>query len=318
MRLNFNLLIALPGLFVLNTPSFPGTLFTIPTISIHPYLNSTLLITEKREDCLRVLISHPWYRHLRIQFAMVDLIIRPNEGNTIFLFGPQALSFDEDDFRNLRSTIMKTENHHWILDTIAGLPNCMDSIGKACPKLMTGSRSRLSLLEDLQNWFSTGRTSQEPGNLPNILLGPLVIITQLVQYTEYQMISRPSLEKGEDFYDLSNKNAETMGFCIGLLSALAVSSSRNRESFEESGAVAIRIGMLIGMVVDAQNAAEESGPPKSLATIWHSAEEKQKMSEILDSFPEVIADPSNTDSLTLADSACRHTSLSFMMKTERP
>ncbi len=249
---------------------------------------------------------------------MIDLITRPNEGNTIFLFGPQALSFDEDDFRNLRSTVMKTEHHHWVLDTIAGLPNCMESISIACPKLMTGSRSRLSILEDLQNWFSTGRTSQEPGNLPNILLSPLVVITQLVQYTEYQMISRPSLEKGEDLYDLSNQNAETLGFCTGLLSALAVSSSRNRESFEQFGAVAIRIGMLIGMVVDAQNAAEKSGPPKSLATIWHSAEEKQKMSEILDIFPEVITNSSNDDSFTLADSACRHTSLSYMIKTERP
>ncbi|MCJ1473382.1 hypothetical protein MMC13_002033 [Lambiella insularis] len=121
---------------------------------------------------------------------------------------------------------------------------------------------------------------------PNILLSPLVIITQLIQYSEYLKTVRPSLRKGENLYDLSKHDAETIGFCTGLLSALAVSCSTNRENFEKFGSVAIRIGMLIGMVVDAQNAAEENGPPKSLAMLWRSAGDKERMLEILCRFPE--------------------------------
>ncbi|MCJ1378978.1 hypothetical protein MMC17_002077 [Xylographa soralifera] len=217
---------------------------------------------------------------------MFDRIARSFGGSTLFLFGPQALSFDEDAFRHLRSTAMKTEDHRWILDTVAGLPNCLESIYQGCSKLMPESRSGLSLLEDLQNWFTTGTTSRAPLSLPNILLSPLVIITQLIQYTEYLKILRPSLKEGEDLYDLSAHKAETLGFCTGLLSALVVSSSTDRDSFEKFGAVAIRLGMLIGMTVDAQHEAEESGPSESLATIWRSAEEKQKMTDILGSFPE--------------------------------
>ena len=249
---------------------------------------------------------------------MVDRIGRAIGGSTLFLFGPQALSFDEDAFRQLRLSVLKTEDHRWILDTIAELPTCLESITKGCHKLRTGSKSNLALLEDLQKWFTIGITTHAPFSLPNILLSPLVIITQLIQYAEYQKISRPSLKKGEDLYDPPTHDAETLGFCTGLLSALAVSSSTDRESFENFGAVAIRLGMLVGMVVDAQNEAEESGPSRSLATIWHSVEERQKMSEILGNFSEVNSKLSNLDSCALANTACRLTSLFSMMKTEQP
>ena len=41
------------------------------------------------------------------------------DGSTILLFGPQALSFQEDTFRHLKSIILNDAANSWILDVLA-------------------------------------------------------------------------------------------------------------------------------------------------------------------------------------------------------
>jgi len=215
---------------------------------------------------------------------MVDRLSHPG-GNTVLLFGPQALSFDEDAFQALRTKLLATKDHQWILDTITGFTKCLNLIAKDFPKLMGTTRKQL---ENLNNWFKTGDISANDVVLPNTLLTPLVIITQLVQYTRYLDVSHPeAANRGEDLYALSKSNTETLGFCTGLLSALAVSSSNSKEQFQKYGAVALRLGLLIGMVVDAQETSSEAGQSKSLAVVWQSDEAGEEVTQILKKFPEV-------------------------------
>lgn len=220
---------------------------------------------------------------------MVDRIARPSSGNTVLLFGPQALSFDEDAFQKIRSIVLENDSHRWILDTIAELPECLKTISRECPKIQIGPA--VKLLEDLHGWFETGEISYTPFVLPNVILNPLVIIAQLTQYSQYLELANPKSEEGTDLYASTKHNRETLGFCTGLLSALAVSSSANQEQFRKYGAVALRIGMLIGMVVDARDACADIGESRSLATVWNSIESGQEVGRILKSFPEVKRDP---------------------------
>ena len=240
---------------------------------------------------------------------MPDRNSPPGDGKTVFLFGPQALSFNEEDFKRLRSTIVKLEDYGWILDAVAELPTCLESIAKGYPKLMTMAKSSLSLLESLQEWFATGKTPRDSFNLPNVLLSPLVVITQLVQYLEYRKISHHYTGEEPEIHDLLEHDVETLGLCTGFLSSLVVSCSTNRESFEKFGTVAIRLGMLIGMVVDSQDGMEEGGSSKSLATIWHSVDEKQKMLEILDRSSEVRT----SFQLSLSDELMRTADIHFCL-----
>jgi hypothetical protein len=216
---------------------------------------------------------------------MVDRLASPVEGNSILLFGPQALSLDAEAFQRIRATVLSTEKHHWILDTIAELPECVDIISKARPDIV--AQKTRKLLEDLNAWFKTGHLPDTPFILPNTLLTPLVIIAQLTQYTQYLELSNPNVKKDEDIYALPKDRRETLGFCTGLLSALAVSSSRNKEQFRKYGAVALRLGMLIGIMVDSQDASSETGPSKSLATVWNSVASRNQIARILEGFPEV-------------------------------
>lgn len=213
---------------------------------------------------------------------MVDRIVSSTAGNTVLLFGPQALSFGPESFYEIRSTLLAADDNRWILDTLIELPRWLKNISAECPRFQDARG--LKLLDDLNAWLKTGDISQETFPLPNILLTPLVIIRQLTQYSTYLRLANPKSNGKEDFDQPSKHDRETLGFCTGFLSALAVSSSAGHEQFQKYGAVALRIGMLIGMVVDAQDASAES---ISLATVWNSFETGEEMARILKSFPEV-------------------------------
>ncbi|RMZ86788.1 hypothetical protein DV736_g5986, partial [Chaetothyriales sp. CBS 134916] len=58
----------------------------------------------------------------------------------------------------------------------------------------------------------------------------------------------------------------------------------NQDQFEDYATVAIRIAMLVGMIVDDRNTAEEGGSFISFITCWHSEEDRKKMEEILANF----------------------------------
>ncbi|KAI0902041.1 hypothetical protein F4806DRAFT_502023 [Annulohypoxylon nitens] len=204
----------------------------------------------------------------------------PLPGSTILLFGPLALSFDEAAFAQVRKNVVENEDSRWVIDTVAEFPQIWKSLTTTIPSLKTASG--LKQLEDLSDAFRTGRPLETPFPLPNKLLIPLVIVSHLTQYATFL---RNSTE-GEhvDPFTTSKTNRETLGLCTGLLSAFAVSSSGNSEQFKKYAAVAVRLAMLIGTVVDAQDAATE--PSKSLSAAWSSAESGEELKRIVKNFPE--------------------------------
>ena len=205
--------------------------------------------------------------------------------NTILLFGPQALSFQAESFHQLRSTVLDDSDSRWVLEAVAELPSYLKSFSQRFPDLQTTPQVRL--LEDLNDWFKSGRLPPESFHLPNVLLSPLVILTQLTQYSKYLYLTHNTSERKEDVYTSHNERTEVIGFCTGLLSALAISNASNRQQFQQYGAVAVRLAALIGAFVDAQDMLDEHKDSKSLATAWNSLEAKAELTRILKQFPEV-------------------------------
>lgn len=216
---------------------------------------------------------------------MIDMGERlrgPLPGPTILLFGPLALSFDETAFSQIRKIVVENEDSRWALDTIAEFPQIWKALTTSIPSLKTSSG--LKQLEDLSDAFRTGRPLETPFPLPNKLLIPLVIVSHLIQYAAY--LRNSTEEQQVDPFSTSNlPDRETLGLCTGLLSAFAVSSSENSEQFKKYAAVAVRLAMLIGTVVDAQDEATE--PSKSLSAAWNSIEGGEELKRIVKSFPEV-------------------------------
>ncbi|KAI1465201.1 uncharacterized protein F4812DRAFT_466638 [Daldinia caldariorum] len=202
----------------------------------------------------------------------------PPTGPTILMFGPIASSFNEASFAQVRKTATENEEFRWALDTIAEFPRIWQTLTTRIPSLKT--TSALGQLEDLSDAFRTGRPLNTPFPLPNKLLIPLVVVSQLTQYATFSLSEAEG--RHVDLLDTSRSNRETLGLCIGLLSAFAVSSAGDKEQFEKYAAVAVRLALLIGIAVDAQN--EVFGPSKSLSVMWHSAGDGEKLQHIVESF----------------------------------
>ncbi|KFZ17736.1 hypothetical protein V502_04427 [Pseudogymnoascus sp. VKM F-4520 (FW-2644)] len=234
---------------------------------------------------------------------MVDRITRPVTGNTVLLFGSLALSFDAPTFHQLRNTVTEGENYSWILDTVAELPQCLKTVTQEFPDFQAGPG--IQLLEDMSRWFETGHIPDTAFPLPNILLNPLVIITHLTQYSKYLEVANRNSCKGDDIFASSATDRETLGFCTGLLSAAAVSSSASKEQFQKYGAVALRIGMLVGLVVDTEDASAELGESVSFSVVWNSAEAHEEIKHMLKSFPDAYISVHFDENRATITAACR-------------
>lgn len=208
-------------------------------------------------------------------------------GNTLLLFGPQSLSFNKTAFDQLRSTVTEGPSQRWILETVSDLPTYWNIICQHIPRLEVLPAGEW--LTNLDCWFQAGAYPEDNFPLPNTLLTPLVVLTQLVQYTRNLGLSQPSQgTPGLRSPFSASPNARTLGFCTGVLSAFAVSCSASQGDYERYGAVAVRLAMLIGAVVDAQDMSDEvDNRAKSYATAWNSPEQGNDLDRIMDRFPEV-------------------------------
>ncbi|KAJ5456730.1 Type I Iterative Polyketide synthase (PKS) [Penicillium desertorum] len=193
----------------------------------------------------------------------------------IFLFGPQTLSATETSFTELRETILGDADLHWILDVVNELPLHFVALAKALPTVHTFPGAEE--LQWLKDWFQTGCSRYTAAPWPNILVTPLVVTGHLVQY----------LRSLEDTSSVSSEQREAVGICTGLLSALAAASSSSRSQIQHHGAVAIRLAMLVGAVVDKQDSA--GGPDDeavSLSVAWGLNEAESRVKKLLAQFPE--------------------------------
>lgn len=208
---------------------------------------------------------------------------------TLLLFGPQALSFSIESLNTLRRFLREAEDCKWMLDTVADLPSRWKDLVQAFPKLeeaIPGGK----FLSDLKHWFLS---SDEPASfgaqLPNVLLTPLVVLTQLTQFSRYMSLKQKQGGKNNDVFQslAQDHHFETIGLCTGLLSASAISSASDVATFRQYGAVAVRLAMIIGALVDAQDASNTlHGPSKSFALAWTTPDMAGNMVRVLDKFPE--------------------------------
>jgi hypothetical protein len=92
---------------------------------------------------------------------------------------------------------------------------------------------------------------------------------------------------GSDTYGPQFRRIESLGFCTGLLTALAVSSASTQTEFQKYAAVAVRLAALIGALVDAEEATGRYGASKTFSTACHSPGQDMELRSILEEFSEV-------------------------------
>ena len=198
--------------------------------------------------------------------------------------------------------LVEGPNANWIKTTVAGLASYWDAFINKIPEV-AGTIPVRDQIADLDSWLRHGRGSddgQQDETLPNVVVGPLLVAIQLDQYWGYLGLlrSQQDLSHVDDLQaDLVARQAEehgskveVLGFCVGLLGAIAVSSSSNRQDLEKYGAAAMRMAMFTGALLDAREVWDKGigkGKSVSYATAWRNAKQHEDLTRIISSlYPE--------------------------------
>jgi hypothetical protein len=214
---------------------------------------------------------------------------RTNQDDLILIFGPQDLSFDRSFAKTLRTTLLDSSSSQWIVQTLLDLPRQWKTLEAAVDGLQeSGAEENLNALVD---WLRLGALPDALFPLPNVLLTPLVVVSQLTQYTHLVKDLYPDVTLDEPLPYLVGRRTETVGLCTGLLSAAAVASSRSLRDLATHGAVAIRLAMALGAAVDAGEHHTESTKEywQSFAVAWNSPDARVKFTSAIDACAEVSA-----------------------------
>ncbi|KAL5355001.1 hypothetical protein BJX96DRAFT_170252 [Aspergillus floccosus] len=214
---------------------------------------------------------------------------------TTFIFGPHIGTFTKQAMDKHVRPIAQGPHREWILEAIAGLPGYWEALLEKMPEVGAGLPGDKQL-SDLDAWFRHGQTDMSPeAELPNIIITPLVVLIQLTQYWQYLELTQDT-SAGEDLHanlvsqqeqqSETTSRFESLGFCGGMLSALAVASAHNRHELEKYGSVAVRLAMLLGALADARNvwdSARGKGRSTSFAVAWISPKQGDDVRRILES-----------------------------------
>jgi hypothetical protein len=206
----------------------------------------------------------------------------------VLLFGPLSPSLSQSNLNTLRTTILSSPRYAWAEKVLTSLPSHYKSLVTECSNIY--NKASEAQIADLVAWLETGHLVLDREQLPNSVLAPLVVIAQLVQY--------------RDFLDTQHGNQEqlmveeTVGFCIGLLSAFAVSLSHQSTAteFEKNAGVAVCLAMLAGCVVDNQQLQDARGASNTFSVAWKRVDSKDSRKElegILAKFPDVSSSRSD-------------------------
>ncbi|KAI0009527.1 hypothetical protein F4779DRAFT_368622 [Xylariaceae sp. FL0662B] len=218
------------------------------------------------------------------------------DANT-FLFGGHVQSPTRERLDKRVHSLLEGPNAGWIKETVTGLSDYWHALTTKIPEV-SGTISGSQQLAHLDSWLQHGIDTDETTpdeNFPNAVVGTLLVAIQLDQYWRYLEIARHSkglpcdVDLQADLVASQKRQQQpvVLGFCVGLLAALAVSSSANRKDFESYGAAAIRIGMLIGAIVDAREVWDKGlgkGKSISYATAWRGARQHAEMTRIISAF----------------------------------
>ncbi|KAJ5971623.1 uncharacterized protein N7479_001541 [Penicillium vulpinum] len=241
---------------------------------------------------------------------------------TTFIFGPHIGTFTKQAMDKHVRPIAQGPHREWILKAITGLTGYWETLSEKIPEVGAAIPGH-EQLSDLDAWFRHEQTNMLPeAELPNIIITPLMVLIQLTQYWQYLELTQDSTAGGDlhanlvaqqQLHQQSEKTNrfESLGFCGGMLSAIAVASAHNRHELEKYGSVAVRLAMLLGALADARNvwdSARGKGRSTAFAVAWISPKQEDEVRRIIeslspDSYLAVMFDATRATVITTENTA---------------
>lgn len=201
----------------------------------------------------------------------------------LIIFGPQRKLPHPEELSRLRLVIVSEPK---LVAAIRDLPGLWLALVRQLPELQRVPGPRV--FQELKAWINHGHRLSPSQPCTNVLLTPLSVIADIANYLYSLRVS---------ITDQNNSHAAILesvhhyggfqGLCTGLLAAIAVACSKQEDDIGNFGAVAFRLAVCVGAIVDLEGAFCVPPDEACCLSVRSRVGEEPKMLKILLDFPEV-------------------------------
>ena len=203
------------------------------------------------------------------------------------IFGPQRNLPDPETLSRLR---LVTISEPKLTAAIRDLPRFWCALVQSLPELH-GSPG-LKVLQELKSWIDHGHLPPPSQPLPNVLLTPLSILSDIANYLHgLRGLFTDQIDGHAAILESAGEYGGFYGLCTGLLSAIAVACSKEQNQIGDFGTVALRLAVCVGAIVDVEGAFRVPPDEACCLNMRSRFEDESKMMKILQGFPEVSQCP---------------------------
>ena len=203
----------------------------------------------------------------------------------LLVFGPQTELPSKEALAGMRQELINNPQLSSLHDAVKSLPQFWLALTSSDPSLSRVPGARY--LGDLQSWIVDGGAfPHHLGDLPDVYAFPILVLLQITQYVSY--LGR--LGDGNTHRRVLEGVQEggIQGFCVGFLSAIAVSSAEHEADIAALAAISLRLAVCIGAYVDQDGRfAEPSNPTACLAIRWRKEDSHKEVLNLIRNYPNV-------------------------------
>lgn len=204
---------------------------------------------------------------------------------SLIAFGALAPLPPSDRLDQLRNALQREDSLKPIVKAIQELPLLWKDLSNQ--DTILHSIAGAAAADRLAQWISGAGTTQIVDDKGNVTKMPLTTIAQIVQYITYLHQCDAPLGH-QSILESVAVGGGVQGFCIGLLSALAVASGKTEDDVGHFAAISVRLAFCVGAYVDLDQHRNGSGSKASnLATRWKAPTTMEDIQRLLSRHPDV-------------------------------
>lgn len=204
---------------------------------------------------------------------------------SMIAFGALAPSPASDRLDQLRNALLHCNSLKPVRKVIQELPLLWKALSDQDPSLHTIAGEAAA--HHLAQWIIGASTAQIVDDKRNVTRMPLTTIIQIAQYVSYlrqcdEPLGHESITKSVAV------GGGIQGFCVGLLSALAVASGKDEDDVGNFAAMSVRLAFCVGAYVDLDHHCNDSSSkPLTLVVRWKAPTTLEDVQCLLSRHPDV-------------------------------
>lgn len=215
---------------------------------------------------------------------------------SLLVFGPLAEFPSQDVLAELRQELIKNPRLASFQSAAKNLPGFWQTLTDSDESLSRVPGAEY--LGDLRRWIvDGGHFPHHLGKIPNVYALPVTVILQITQYFRY--LSWLGVDDAHGSVLEGLESGGVQGFCVGFLSAIAVSSSEREADIGAIAAISLRLAVSIGAYVDQDGVFAEPPNETACAAIrWRDDDvsKRDELNDLIRTYPDVrLYDPLRVD-----------------------